>query len=290
MNLYDDIPEATKACNNHIVATATTNVSLRREFVLDSSASKKRKRSDAKVLPEDHDPPLSERERVLQKIEQHLQHDKNPKFFKAINLLQQFIDSSELTDESAATATFDLLARFIGSERDISNETYRASYESLFSSVWEKRHVFPSVRLPLLKAWHLRACVSNRILVADDSFDFAKNVQFLCDCIKELPLNDSYVMPEDKACFVDAVLMAMEKVLRKYSVRLFARQPVESVFTAAIEKRMLLSYEFRERLDVLTNQLESEKRKNTSFVGQQSIRTFNSAAHPLQKRSAGMQR
>jgi hypothetical protein len=276
MNPYDDIPAAKGTfIDTSPVTDDTKTEPAAAEDIKTISGARKKMRLEAT------EESLTETELVIHKIEPHLHSDK--KFQRAMELLRQFLTTSDFSDTSAAQSIFDLLTRLMNNPRNITEEIFRTHYKSLFTVVWEMREVFGSSRLPILKAWNLKACVNFHILTTDDSFEFARNLRILCDCVKELPMDG--IAEECKALYIDAIFDCLQQALRRYSVRLWAKQPVEAVFSSTIDKRFLLSENERERLDMLTNQLEAEKRKCASFVGQQSVRTLNSAAHPLQKRS-----
>jgi hypothetical protein len=243
---------------------------------------------------------------TLSKIEPHLINAK--KISKAMCLLTQFIDTSLLSTN--ANRFFKAIGICMQNETFISDdgikdEAIKSDYLCLIEAIMNKQTCFDETEAFQVKSWEL--CIhTQNLLQTDDSFQFRKAMNVLKTCIENVSskyLSDSN---EFSSAEVDtsadvliakvhmryrlqAIIKCMQVAYRCYN-RDWAKNPIEMTFLEASNRRLYFDPDLREELDKLTTSLTLERRKNTSWAGPQTIRTFNSVAHPLLQKKVGLLR
>lgn len=172
-------------------------------------------------------------------------------------------------------------------ERNLLDTRYKRQYECIFDILWSKKGLFDLDKLFTLKTWYLLAYIRSQ-LYTDDSFQFTKNIKFLIECIEEFVISEnektSDVLIPENEYRINTILLCLESAYDKYTWQ-WAKQHIELAFNCITKKRHILTSDVRERLDKMANTFEAERRKNVSWSGPQTIRTYNSISHPLQKKS-----
>ena len=162
-------------------------------------------------------------------------------------------------------------------------------------------------------------------LCCDDSFRFCKACQVLADyfdCDAMFPtlvtvdytvLNDSItdgegkdtnkeespsaspspsppLSPTARRHRVAATLACLAAALPLYTRSLWAKQPLDKLFATVAQRRLQLDPDQREQLDELTTKITLARRKAISGKPAQTVRVFNSTAHPLKTKKVGLLR
>jgi hypothetical protein len=98
---------------------------------------------------------------------------------------------------------------------------------------------------------------------------------------------------ETKRSRLEAILFCLQICYQVYLRSGWTKQPIESLYLHITQRRLLLpSDDLRERLDDLSTQFTQKQRKKLSGTGGmiQTIRTYNSTAHPLRTKKIGILR
>jgi hypothetical protein len=226
---------------------------------------------------------------------------------KAANLLHQFIGSMMTTD--TAPLFFDMISDVMCScpERDVASKDFRQGYIMIFDALLLKQDAFPATIRYRLITFALYASTRCH-LMTDDSYEYSKACSYLKETIEALSFtpnagqngsdsddrNDaggddddgesgSKVDPEEVVERQRVILSCMEEAFRTRSKWAWARQPCDSVFAVASQRRLLFPQDegLRDNLDDLTTAITLTQRKDTSWSGPKAVRTYNSTAHPL---------
>eukprot|EP00968_Pinguiococcus_pyrenoidosus_P006119 scaffold407_cov251-Pinguiococcus_pyrenoidosus.AAC.8 len=86
-----------------------------------------------------------------------------------------------------------------------------------------------------------------------------------------------------------AVLKLLDKAFYYYTMRAFAKQSIEQLFTLVKHHRQYFSEDRRGELDELINAMD-RKQKGLEAAPRSAARQLNSKAHPLRKRGAAILR
>ena len=180
--------------------------------------------------------------------------------------------------------------------------TYYKSQECIFSH----EHKF------LIQNWFLLYSVRED-LRCDDSFQFSKACQYvseLFDCEEMFPVmktvdytdetqesNSRHVQgsvdtPGDalKKARVSATLSCLTTALPLYSRCMWAKQPLDQLFKIVALRRLQVDDDQREQVDELTTKITLARRKGISGKPAQTVRSYNSTAHPLKTKNVGLMR
>ena len=239
---------------------------------------------------------------ALSKISLHLTNNK--KFHKAIRLMNQLVESS--MDESNGDEFFSHLSNLMKNcpaDRDITSSTYSQAYIDLITLYCAKKAFIANVAyLYQLQTFNALVCI-RASLSTDDSFTYNK----ACSDLKALIIQTAVCDKSDSAQTqfeVDreivsasnmknrenAIFVCLDTAFRLYHWS-WAKQPCDTVYACASERRLNFSDDSRESLDVLTMAITAAQRKDTtSWSGPQTIRTYNSTAHPLLSKNIGILR
>ena len=87
-----------------------------------------------------------------------------------------------------------------------------------------------------------------------------------------------------------ATLVCLAAALPLYTRSLWAKQPLDKLFATVAQRRLQLSPDQREELDDLTTKVTLARRKTVSGKPAQTVRAFNSTAHPLKTKKVGLLR
>ena len=253
--------------------------------------------------------------KALETISMHLTNNK--KFTKALRLMIQLVESS--MDETNADVFFAHLKSLMANcppDRDISSPPYCQGYNDLVTSYYSKKSCLNEQKnLYLLETYYVLVCLSAS-LATDDSYSFNKACNELKAIItnmqscgssssgydvgqnhtsEEIPTTGSNGIKSEiinqaaKWNKENAILICLEIAFRIYHWS-WAKQPCDAVYACAAERRLHFSEESREGLDTLTTAITTAQRKDNSWSGPQTIRTYNSTAHPLLSKNVGLLR
>jgi hypothetical protein len=247
---------------------------------------------------------------ALEKISLHLMNNK--KFLKAVKLLSQLIESS--MDDSNGNEFFLHLANLMKNcpvDRDITSPAYAQAYIDLITLY---RHRKDRIRDPShryeLETFYILVCL-RASLATDDSYTFNKACSELKAIIIETFTDDKHATSSSSSSCIsssdqsdkpsvnqasaqvlnreNAIFVCLETAFRLYHWS-WAKQPCDTVYACAAERRLHFSDDSRESLDTLTMAITAAQRKDSSWSGPQTIRTYNSTAHPLLTKNVGILR
>ena len=239
---------------------------------------------------------------ALSKISIHLTNNK--KFHKAVRLLNQLIESS--MEESNGDEFFSHLSNLMKNcpeDRDMTNSTYSQAYVDLITLYCAKKAFITNLAyLYQLQTFNALVCI-RASLSTDDSFTYNKACIDLKALIIQTAVCDKSDSAQTQSEEVDremisasnienrenAIFVCLDTAFRLYHWS-WAKQPCDTVYACASERRLYFSDDSRESLDVLTMAITAAQRKDTSWSGPQTIRTYNSTAHPLLSKNVGILR
>lgn len=194
--------------------------------------------------------------------------------------------------------------------------------DKLISLYFTRSNLFCNIQRFQLQNWFLVYSVKNS-LCCDDSFRFSRACQvvsdlFDCDAmfpplvIADYSIDNSESSSDDfrkedggdeqeedkegrpgvalRKARTNATLACMTATLPLYSRSLWAKQPLDKLFAAVAQRRLLLPPDQREQLDDLTTKITTMRRKAVSGKPDQTVRAFNSTAHPLKTKKVGLLR
>jgi hypothetical protein len=105
---------------------------------------------------------------------------------------------------------------------------------------------------------------------------------------------DPYFFSDEiKRSRLNAILFCLKICYQVYLRSGWTKQPIESLYLHVTQRRLLIPYDdLREQLDDLNTQFTQKQRKKLSGNGgvTQTIRTYNSSAHPLRTKKVGILR
>lgn len=247
---------------------------------------------------------------ALEKISLHLTNNK--KFVKAVKLLNQLIESS--MDDSNGNDFFLHLASLMKNcpaDRDITSPVYAQAYVDLITLYRDRKdRISEPAHRYQLETFYILVCL-RASLATDDSYTFNKACSELKAIIIQMFSNgntenssssSSALSSNDQADKLsvsqtsaqvlnreNALFVCLETAFRLYHWS-WAKQPCDTVYACAAERRLNFSDDSRESLDTLTMAITAAQRKDTSWSGPQTIRTYNSTAHPLLSKNVGILR
>ena len=253
--------------------------------------------------------------KALETISMHLTNNK--KFSKALRLMIQLVESS--MDETNGDIFFVHLKSLMANcpaDRDISSPPYSQGYSDLVTLYYSKKSCLNEQKnFYLLETYYVLVCLSAS-LATDDSYSFNKACNELKAIITNMhscgssrsgiDVSQNHTSEETsttgskgikmeiisqsaKSNRENAILICLEIAFRIYHWT-WAKQPCDAVYACAAERRLLFSEEGREGLDLLTTAITTAQRKDNSWSGPQTIRTYNSTAHPLLSKNVGLLR
>ena len=229
---------------------------------------------------------------ALSKISIHLTNNK--KFLKAVRLLNQLIESS--MDESNGDEFFLHLSNLMKNcpeDRDITNSTYSQAYVDLITLYCSRKtNISNLAYLYQLQTFNALVCI-RASLSTDDSFTYNR----ACSDLKALIIQTAVTDKDKRESRAvkdirnreNAIFVCLDAAFRLYHWS-WAKQPCDTVYACASERRLNFSDDSRESLDALTMAITAAQRKDTSWSGPQTIRTYNSTAHPLLSKNVGLLR
>lgn len=239
---------------------------------------------------------------ALSKISLHLTNNK--KFHKAVRLMNQLVESS--MNESNGDEFFSHLSNLMKNcpaDRDITSSTYSQAYIDLITLYCAKKAFITNLAyLYQLQTFNALVCI-RASLSTDDSFTYNKACIDLKALIIQTAVCDKSDSAQTQSEEVDremisasnienrenAIFVCLDTAFRLYHWS-WAKQPCDTVYACASERRLYFSDDSRESLDVLTMAITAAQRKDTSWSGPQTIRTYNSTAHPLLSKNVGILR
>lgn len=244
---------------------------------------------------------------ALEKISLHLTNNK--KFVKAVKLLSQLIESS--MDNSNGNDFFLHLANLMKNcpvDRDITSAAYAQAYVDLITLYRDRKdRICEPAHRYQLETFYVLVCL-RASLATDDSYTFNKACSELKAIIIQTFTDDKNATSSSSISFDDqsekssvskvsahvlnrenAIFVCLETAFRLYHWS-WAKQPCDAVYACAAERRLHFSDDSRESLDTLTMAITAAQRKDTSWSGPQTIRTYNSTAHPLLSKNVGILR
>ena len=89
---------------------------------------------------------------------------------------------------------------------------------------------------------------------------------------------------------VHATLECLRTAQPLYSRAQWAKQPLDKLFASVVQRRLLLDADHTALLDSLYTKVALQRRKDVSGKPVQTVRSFNSTAHPLQTKRVGILR
>ena len=229
---------------------------------------------------------------ALSKISIHLTNNK--KFHKAVRLLKRLIESS--MEESNGDEFFSHLSSLMKNcpeDRDITNSTYSQAYVDLITLYCAKKtNISNLAYLYQLQTFNALVCI-RASLSTDDSFTYNRACSDLKALIIQTAMTDKGEgesrAEKDIRNRENAIFVCLETAFRLYHWS-WAKQPCDTVYACASERRLNFSDDSSESLDVLTMAITAAQRKDASWSGPQTIRTYNSTAHPLLSKNVGLLR
>lgn len=199
------------------------------------------------------------------------------------------------------------------------------SIRSLVKLFFDHEGYFTDQQQFQIHTWYLQYYIVNLIKTTDDPYLFNRACQFITnefnenylvkkqqqqhDEINSLPsenesmknenveiLNaeDPFYFSDDmKRLRLNVILLCLKTCYHVYLRSGWTKQPIESLFLHVTQRRLLIPYEdIREQLDNLNTDFTQKQRKRLSGNGGavQTIRTYNSTAHPLRTKKVGILR
>jgi hypothetical protein len=152
-------------------------------------------------------------------------------------------------------------------------------------------------------SWRLSTS-TRRGLASDDTLEFAKASKILKNSIEEIhdfkPSAETGLLPatefsrskeSQKTERLAAIVACLSDAFKQHK-RDWAKQPLDEVFKAASDRRMLFSDPYQEQLDSLTSQWTAYRRKRAASGGGEvrTVRAAESTAHPLRQVQTGILR
>lgn len=224
---------------------------------------------------------------------------------------------SEL-DEINCNGFFDILNDLVvqqgQQQHQQQQEGQTATMADKLVSLYDARgDLFSSKQRFQLQTWFLLYSVKNSLL-CDDSFRFCRACQVVSELFQvmfpaivtadysedakkkdneedkdegEEDKEPSAALKRDRTA---ATLVCLAAALPLYSRTLWAKQPLDKLFAAVAQHRLLLPSDQREQLDELTTAITLTRRKAVSGKPAQTVRAFNSTAHPLKTKKVGLLR
>ena len=247
----------------------------------DDSSNKRRK---IETEQDDIDDPDKQIKETIQKLKKFLLQDS--KFSKAIELMTQLIQNHfrEGIAELMISTVEDVC-----NQRDVLGKDFKSGCKNLVETLCNKRTDLNPSQIFRVDTLHILVVLQNG-LITDDSFDYARcctSVTSFITCIPsysrnleevEIPIKQRESLIIHR---VNAIINCMRTAFKLYSTRPWSKQPVDVMFTSSADVRLHLPLGVRETMDTLITLLRNTQRKNASFTGPMTIRTFNSTAHPL---------
>lgn len=253
--------------------------------------------------------------KALDTISLHLTNNK--KFSKALRLMIQLMESS--MDETNGDLFFSHLVSLMVNcppDRDITSPPYSEGYIDLVKLYYSKRSCLKEKKNSyLVETYYILVCL-NASLATDDSYTFNKACNELKAIVTQMSscsssgscYEETQIQTIEEKCTTEsneidvdmisksakmkrenAILICLETAFRIYHWT-WAKQPCDAVYACAAERRLHFSEESRVGLDTLTTAITTAQRKDTSWSGPQTIRTYNSTAHPLLSKNVGLLR
>ena len=244
---------------------------------------------------------------ALEKISLHLTNNK--KFSKAIRLLNQLVDSS--MDETNGDVFFLHLSSLMKNcplDRDITSSEYSQAYIDIIGVYRSKKeNITCQNYLYQLETFYTLVCL-RAALATDDSFTYnkacieLKAIITLIQRKNDIEMSSSSsgnvvtanselnsISAEDISNRENAIFVCLDTAFRIYHWS-WAKQPCDSIYACAAEGRLHFSDSSRDALDALTMAITAAQRKDTSWSGPHTIRTYNSTSHPLHTKNVGILR
>ena len=253
------------------------------EIALVSEDSFQKRRRIETETGETDDPDKQIPETVF-KLKKHLLH--GTKFNKAVELMTQLIQTHFRNDiAELIIATIEDQC----DQRDVLHKDFKSGCMELVEAVYKKRVVLNPTQVFRVDTLHILVTLQNK-LITDDSFKFARccsNIKSFIAAIPSYAQDLEGLAKSAEQCEsmmkrrLKAIINCMKTAFKLYSTRPWSKQPVDSLFTSASDVRLHVPLVEREAMDELITILRNTQRKNDSYTGPTTIRTFNSTAHPL---------
>eukprot|EP01041_Mallomonas_annulata_P011092 gene11092-23191_t len=244
--------------------------------------------------------------RTLQTLAPHMKSLK--KIPKANDLVIQLLTSTLNEQNSSLFYNFIEEINLLETHplKDMNNQTIANASIKLYSTFYEHRKLFTFSQQYDIITWYISGHIQPQ-LQTDDSFHFVRITKTfqeiieqqrgLCDdstiqnILTEEPI--SIPTPKDETATrkrVEAILQSMEVAYKNYP-RAWAKQSIDRIFAAAASRRLTMPEDLRERLDTMTTNITTEQRKSASGADiVNTIRTYDSVAHPLLQKRTGILR
>mmetsp|Transcript_34986 Transcript_34986/g.65313 ORF Transcript_34986/g.65313 Transcript_34986/m.65313 type:complete len:330 (+) Transcript_34986:22-1011(+) len=326
-NPFDDLPsEVTKEA---VVDDSSTEPACKRQKLdgnvgmvsVDVAESKEENNKEGKPIKSENPAQANiiDVSSTLQTLKKHISNvKKQPKVLQLLFNLAE----AELSSNGHAADFFQALQEFVSldSQRDASQNssstplavtapTSLSIASKLIDFFISRKDCFSSQEVFEIQNWYLVYSVRNS-LCCDDSFKFSKACQMvseLFDCSSMFPVtvtvdysqegedgtpttDDSAPTAVLKRDRVTATLQCLRAAQPLYTRALWAKQPLDKLVAIVVQRRLQLDPDQREQLDDLSTSFALAKRKAVSGKPTQTVRAFNSTAHPLQTKKVGILR
>jgi len=244
---------------------------------------------------------------TLQTLSIHLNNKK--KQSKALQLLLTFSEA-ELRDNCHSSNFFSTTNKFIQDENIVADQVHslpeplQKTLEALVDLYLSRGSLFSTEERFQIETWHLLYSLKGA-LCCDDSFRFSK----ACRTVEARFNNEEMFPPPPPPDSLDethpqtfeppttlrrsriaATLACLRVALPLYTRAQWAKQPLDQLFAVAASRRLEVDGDQREELDELTTKITLAKRKHDSGKPVQTVRTYNSTAHPLKTKHVGILR
>jgi hypothetical protein len=206
---------------------------------------------------------------------------------------------------------------------DVSKSPSKEAIYSLMRTCYQHISHFNPVQRFQIITWHLQTNIAHQLHTTDDPYLFNRCCQFITHefnenyLVKKYDIENTDPIPtaedaslvttssastvddpfffsnETKRSRLEAILFCLQICYQVYLRSGWTKQPIESLYLHITQRRLLLpSDDLRERLDDLSTQFTQKQRKKLSGTGGmiQTIRTYNSTAHPLRTKKIGILR
>lgn len=244
---------------------------------------------------------------------------------KVVKALSLFTNLSEAKLSSKNSSQFfPVLETFIKSlPSELTKVNPEDAIRSLIKFYFDREGYFTDQEQFQIHTWYLQYYIVNLIKTTDDPYLFNKACQFVTnefnenylvrkramnevesetpvietvnnDLVQILDTEDPYYFPDDmKVSRLNVILLCLKTCYHVYLRSGWTKQPIESLFLHVTQRRLLIPYEdIRDQLDNLNTEFTQKQRKRLSGNGGavQTIRTYNSTAHPLRTKKIGVLR
>lgn len=244
--------------------------------------------------------------KTLNTLVSHLMNDK--KFNKASTLMGQLINVH--LNFNTSSFFYEAFCNLMCEcrERNVADKQFAKSYINLFEILQLRITFFNNTLHNYRILTFILYGLHHNLLITDDSFQFSKACRGISDIIQNSFISFNVTNDKQFLLFYDedddqnemtqydinierqkVILLCIEVAGEHYHLA-WARQPIDSLITILSEYKQYFDIDMIEQLNNIVAKMTLTKRKTASYSGPVTIRTYNSTAHPLSSKKAGVLR